>query len=221
MSASPILLLQWLAPNEYHETRNVLSEFAKKVNIRHANVQLTAAAAQAVEDWLLTNPSNTQYPFIGAHGIKAPNGKCIGIGASGKQDEFAPWTEVWDWFRKGTVSGGLWLGACRSSEAAVALSPLLATALRYVIPYIVGFREEIYTPEIERILVQLIRNTDTDKKVVYLDEELAVLRAAVKDTAVELFYPAHTLAGSVEYVNVDDFEEKVGISFRSHLENQR
>jgi hypothetical protein len=216
--SKPILLVQWLKPIEYRETRAALAEFAKSVNIDHADVQTKVAAKEALDNWLTENAGNTQYPFIGGHGVADASGKAIGIGASAAPAESARWTELWEWMARGTVLGGLWLGGCKTGDAAAALTPLMAKTHRMVIPYIVGFAGSIYPKEIEQVLRQLLKNTDTHK-IVPLDEELQLIRTAVKGTKVVMYYPANTKERSREYVNVDDFEQRVGITFRKHLEN--
>ncbi len=117
------------------------------------------------------------------------------------------------------VASGLWLGACKSSDAAVALSPFLTSGVRAAIPHIYGFSDSIYPAEILLILLKLIAFTDIDN-FPCLDEELEQLRAAVPGTKVELFYPATTRSGTTEYVNVDDIPDKVGMTFRQLLESK-
>jgi hypothetical protein len=64
--------------------------------------------------------------------------------------------------------------------------------LRPVIPHIYGFGKDIYpAAEIERILIKLPDLTRTDT-VIFLDEELELLRAEIPGTAIELYYPART-----------------------------
>jgi len=126
---------------------------------------------------------------------------------------------LWRWFAQGKLIGGLWLGACKSSDAAVALSPFLTGCVQIAIPYICGFSESIYPDEIEGILLKLIEFTGIDN-FPFLDEELEQLRAAVQGTKIEMFYPACTLSGTTEYVNVDEMPGKVGLTFRQLLEQK-
>jgi hypothetical protein len=217
--SSPILLLQWLPAGEYRETQTALAQFAPKVNIDHVDVLTKEQAKRAIEKWLLANKGNTQYLFVGAHGIPDDHGKIIGIGASSASDEFATWHEIWQWMGKGEITGGLWLGACDSADAAKGFTPLLAGGACLVVKYIVGFNAEIWPKDIENVLLRLLGNTSPDN-IVYLDEELELIRQDVPDTKAVMFYPAHTKAGSSEYVNVDEFEHHVGKSFRQHLEDE-
>jgi hypothetical protein len=85
------------------------------------------------------------------------------------------------------------------------------------IPHIYGFSEPIYPAEIQQILSKLIEFTRLDD-FLWLDEELAQLRAAVPDTKIELFYPASTKSGPREYMNVDDMPKKINKTFRELLE---
>ena len=218
MESKPICLIQWLKANEYRETQAALACFADKVSIYHANVLTKSEAEDALRTWFRDSAGNTQYCFIGAHGIVDSTGTAIGIGASGEATEFVDWKELWNWFAQGGLTGGLWLGACRSTDAAVALSPFL-TNVQIAIPQIYGFSDSIYPPEILLILLKLIAFTDPNN-LPYLDEEPNQLLAAVPGTKVELFYPATTKSGTREYVNVDDMPEKIGTTFRQLLERK-
>jgi len=219
METKPISLIQWLGPNEDRETQAALSAFAEdEVKIFHADVLTKVEAKHALQTWFSENGANTQYCFIGAHGIVAPDGRAIGVGVSDKPNEFAEWQELWDWFDLGNLRGGLWLGACNSSDAAAALSPFL-NSLHLAIPHIYGFSGSIYPNEIEEILKKLIAFTDIENPP-SLPEEPAELRKAVPGTKIELYYPAPTLAGTTEYVNVDEMPEKTGMDFRQLLEQQ-
>jgi hypothetical protein len=217
MATSPISLIQWLKPDEYHETQVALATFAGEVNIYHFDVLTKEGAARALQTWLKESAGNTQYCFLGAHGITDPAGTAIGIGASEDVDESVTWQELWNWFAQGELKGGLWLGACKSSNAAAALSPFLAGNPQLAIPHIYGFAESIYPSEIEQVLVKLLEFSRIENPPL-LDEELAQLRAAVPRTRIELYYPASTLTGASEYVNLDEMPEKVGMTFRQLLE---
>ena len=87
------------------------------------------------------------------------------------------------------------------------------------IPYIYGFKDAVYPREIEQILLKLLEFTRTEQ-VVWLDEELGLLRAAVPGIAIELYYPASTSPQIVEYLNVDQMPARIGMTFRELLEMQ-
>jgi hypothetical protein len=220
MPTFPISLIQWLKPDEYRETKPALARFADEVNIYHADVLTKKQAEDALQTWFRDSAGNSQYCFIGAHGVLGPTGAAIGIGASGEAGEFVDWQELWNWFAqdKRELRGGLWLGACKSSDAAVSLSPFLTSGLTVAIRYIYGFSDCIYPPEIEQILSKLLEFTGIENPP-YLDEELEQLRVAVPNTKIELFYPASTKSGTSEYVNVDDMPEGIGKTFRQLLED--
>ena len=79
METKPISLIQWLGPNEYRETQAALSAFAEdEVRIFHADVLTKVEAKHALQTWFSENHDNTQYCFLGAHGIMAPDGRAIG-----------------------------------------------------------------------------------------------------------------------------------------------
>lgn len=222
MPNCPISLIQWLKGGQHREAQTALKRFADthKVNIFHDDVLKKAQAEHALQRWFGDSAGNSQYCFIGAHGIKGETGTAIGIGASDNPGEFVTWGELWKWFVQGHLMGGLWLGACESSDAAVALSPSLTGCVGPAIPYIYGFSESIHSKEIEKILLKLIEFTRIEN-FPYLPEELGLIRAAVPGSKIEMFYPACTLSGTKEYVNVDWMLEKTGLTFRELLERKR
>jgi hypothetical protein len=220
MSTSPISLIQWLKVDDKdRETQAALARFADEVNINHADVLTGVQAEDALREWFRGSAGNAQYCFIGAHGVTDSTDVAIGIGASGEAMEFVDWQELWNWFAQGDLKGGLWLGACKTSDAAAALSPFLTSGVRAAIPHIYGFSDSIYPAEIRQILLKLIEFTSIENPP-YLDQELEQLRAAVPYTKVELFYPATTKTGTMEYVNVDDMPDKIGMTFRELLESE-
>jgi len=186
-----------------------LNAYAQTVNIFHRSVELAADAQSAVSEWLNCN-TNAQYCFIGTHG------NSTGIGASSRPGAFASWDEIWAWFSPHSLLGGLWLGAYNSSSAAEAFSRLLSTD-GDVVPYFYGFREEIDPSEIEAILGHLIEFSDINHQS-DLGSDLNLLRDAVPKTTVELYYPAATRNGIARYVNVERFEEEVGVTFSEFLD---
>jgi len=217
MAASPISLVQWLKPGEYRETEVALRDFTNEVSIYHADVLTKEEARSALAKWFQESAGNAQYCFLGTHGVtESDDGPAIGLGALGVPSKFVHWEELWNWFAQWELKGGLWLGACKSSDAASALSPFLSSGST-AIPHVYGFSESIYPPEIQQILSKLLEFTRIEDRP-YLDEELTLLRAAVPATKIELYYPAHTLAGANKYVNVDKMPEEVGMTFRQLLE---
>jgi len=211
--ASPISLIQWLDPTDVQrETQDALAAFASEVEIFFADVQIKAEVNEALASWL-KNSKYAQYSFVGAHGDER------GLAAFSDWRESATWDEVWDWYSQGTLHGGLWLGACKSSHAAMGFSRLLAKGGAVTVPHVYGFCEEVGYHEIRQVLLTLIELTRTSN-IIPLCEELAIIRKAVAHPHVELFYPAFTLANTAEYVNVDQMPAKVGMSFHQLLENQ-
>jgi hypothetical protein len=216
---APMSLIQWLSAHEYKEAGQAVLAYKSEVDFFYRDLGLKQEAALAIGEWLAEN-DNTQNCFIGTHGIRNLNGEILGIGAAGDRDRFATWEEVWNWFGSGRFLGGLWLGSCYSSAAAEAFAPLWATSRQLLVPYIFGFSDSILPKEIEEILFKLIDFSDINNRL-YLDQQLDGLRRAVPGTKIELFYPAADKSGYQRYVNVDRFDEEVGISFSQHLENNR
>lgn len=207
----PVCLLQWLPQNEYRETVDALSEFADQIDISHFDVRTKDEAHKAVSRWFHNNP-NSQFLFIGAHGIADENNHSIGLGIS--REDFVSWHELWEWLGTALYPPVLWLGACKSSDAANAWSPFPSFPKRT--SWIYGFRTEIYPKEIKNILLRLMLTTSINP-IIYLDNQLECLRNEFPETAIELFYPAYTQKGQYEYVNVDKFEEEVGATFKNFL----
>jgi hypothetical protein len=210
----PICLLQWLPQNEHRETADALSSFADQIDISHFDVRTADEARAAVRGWLGNNP-NSQFLFIGAHGITGENNQSIGLGSSGL--DFATWHELWEWLGIALCTPVIWLGACKSSDAAKAWSPFPSWPKR--VSWIAGFRTGIYPIEIKRILLHLM-TTISINPIIYVDNQLEYLRSKLPNTAIELFFPAYTLDRQYEYVNVDEFEMKVGVPFQDFLRQQ-
>jgi len=212
---SPVCLLQWLPPNEYRETSTALDLFADQIHISHYDVDSKDEARGALERWF-NNNSNSQYLFIGSHGIMDANDECIGLGTSA--NDFVSWSELWQWLGNALFPPVLWIGACMSSYAAKAWSPFPARPIP--VSWIMGFAEQIYPIEIKNVLLELMKTTSINR-IIFVDQQLDLLRQAVPNTALELFFPAHTLAGRDEFVSVENFQAEVGISFKEFLLNQR
>src|SRR5258708_21060629 len=101
MATSPICLLQWLEPGEYQETKAALKNFSAEVNIEHFDVQTKDEADQALQTWFRNNVGNTQFCFVGAHGVKGLAGKNVWVGATARTEGNARWRRIWDWVPPG------------------------------------------------------------------------------------------------------------------------
>jgi hypothetical protein len=202
---APILLLQWLDTAEYKETHAAMKAFSHEVKIRHADVAGKAAAISAIEQWLEHNP-NAQFLFIGTHGNDAGIGPAVGEGID--------WAELWGVLRKAVRPVALWLGACHSACAAKAWSPVKGHS---PVDYAVGFPKAITAGEIEKVLLQLLTMTRINP-ITFVDQEIPKLRKALPNSQVQMHYRALTKAGKVEYVNVDEFPQRVGMSLKEYLE---
>jgi hypothetical protein len=203
--AAPILLVQWLGSNEYKETNAALSKFKDQVSIAHADVSSKADVLAAIGDWLTDN-DNAQFLFIGTHG----NDNGIGSDAA----DMVGWSELWEMLKKAGDAIAVWLGACHSAHAAEAWSPVCDGA---PVEYVVGFPVAINASEIEKVLNELLRMTDT-QSIVYVDEEIPQLRSAIAKTNVAMHYKARTTGGQIEYVDYDEFPARVGKSLKEYLE---
>jgi hypothetical protein len=202
---APILLLQWLDTPEYKETKTALAAFGQEVKIMHADVRTKADAIAAIERWLNGNP-NAQFLFIGTHGDEDGIGPTVQNGVN--------WPELWTVLKKAARSIALWLGACHSACAAKAWSPIKGAA---PVDYVVGFPVAIDAGEIEAVLHQLLKMTGMNP-ITFVDQEIPKLRKVVAKTTVLMHYKAPTKAGTLEYVDVDEFPKIVGMTLKQYLE---
>ena len=215
MSNKPLLLLQWLQDGEYKETRSALAKYSGGVNIEPADVTTKVDAVGAIRNWLSEN-SNTQYMFIGTHGIRDENKNCIGLGATGA--DYLDWHELLNLLRVAESPPVLWLGACKSSEVANAWTRLSLQAPP--VSWIVGFTESIYPSEIERVLDQLLRMSSFSD-FVFLDEELPKIRELIPGASVDYYYPISDREGRIIYANEGRIREMYAIDIRQYLLNNR
>lgn len=81
-----------------------------------------------------------------------------------------------------------------------------------------GFRDDIYPKEIKDILIELMKTTSLDN-LIFVEDILPKIRTLFPCICFEMFYEANISCGD-GFVNIDDFENKVGISFIQHLKNQ-
>lgn len=160
---------------------------------------------------VLARRDKCQFLFVGTHGIVDPLGHCAGIGKSGSS--YVTWRQFWDRLLQAQTPPVLWLGSCKSAHCAAAWTPL--PTADPAAAWIAGFHEEIYPEEIEDILRELIKNTSTEN-VVYVDEEMDLLRRAVPGTSLDFYYPA-TFDGAKGFLQTDLFPAKTGKTFKQYL----
>jgi len=118
----PVCLVQWLKAGEYREVARAFAQFSGALDITLHDVQTKAQAAAAVRAWLDGN-DNSQFLYIGAHGVHDAGGRYLGIGADGA--DIITWRELADLLAPARVPPVLWLGACGSSAVASAWSPIV------------------------------------------------------------------------------------------------
>ena len=179
--------------------------FRKEVKIRHDDVRSKPEAIAAIKGWLQGNP-NAQFLFIGTHG----DDQGLGLTEQNRVD----WPELWSVLKNAVRPVALWLGACHSASAAKAWSPVKGHA---PVDYVVGFPDVIDDDEIEKVLHELLKMTGMDP-VTFVDEEIPKLRRALPKTTVVMHYIAPTKAGPVEYVDTNDFPNRVGMTLTEYLE---
>jgi len=199
------MLLQWVGPNEHKETETALAKFGGDVKIMYADVQTKAQAVAAIEKWLNGN-RNAQFLFIGTHGDDAGLGPTAADGLD--------WPELKALLLRAVRPVALWLGACHSSFAAQAWSPIIG---RLPVEYIVGFPGAILPDDVENVLLKLVEMTGLDP-ITFVDQEIPKLRKSISNTTVEMHYPAYTKAKITEYVNFDSFVTVVGLTLKEILQ---
>lgn len=206
----PICLIQWLAPGEYREVHAAWAAYAPTIDITLHDVGTKAEVRDAIRTWLRDNP-NTQYLYIGAHGDKD------GFGRLDMADDFMPWLELGTLLSEAQNPPVVWLGTCESSFVVQAWSPFTAYMPA---AWITTFNEPVTPSVCERMLNHSLGDAGVDN-IIFVDQELARLRAALPGVTVQQFYPARTLRRQYEYVNVEEFEARVGVNFRTFLKRQR
>jgi hypothetical protein len=202
---APIMLLQWLQAGEHKETKAAIAKFSGDVNIMYADVQTKAQAIDAIAKWLAGNRT-AQFLFIGTHGDEDGLGPTAVDGLD--------WSELKTLLLQAVRPMALWLGACHSSFAAKAWSPITG---RLPVEYIVGFPNAIEPDDVEKVLLELIKMTGVNP-ITFVDQEIPRLRQIIPKTTVEMRYPAYTKGKVYEYVNFDNFVAEVGVTPKQFLE---
>ena len=207
---APVLLIQWLKPNEYRETQSVIKEFAGK------NPRLALRDVKTKQELIsvlktLESTDNCQFLFIGAHGVKDCNGTYIGIGKSAT--DYIKWGELWEALSQAQMPPVLWLGACSSARCAEAWSPF-PTEIP-VLKWLVGFDKDVYPKEIEEILKALINMTSLNH-ITYAHEEIPRLKKLIAGTCVQMHYPV-CFNKEGRFVKTTDFPNVFNKTFSEHL----
>jgi len=210
---APIVMIQWLKPNEFRETQDIIKEFAGKTpTLDLIDVESAAEFRSALQR--LKNDDTCQFLFIGSHGIKDINKKCIGIGKS--ITDYLTWPDLWTALSVAKKPPVLWLGACSSSQCAEAWSPFPSDKL--VVEWIVGFRKDIYPPEIKDILSKLINLTSVSA-ITFVEEEIPLLQECVPDTSVAMHYPAY-FNNANRFLDIEQFTTTFGKTFKEFIERK-
>jgi hypothetical protein len=215
MSSDPVCLLQWLKPGDFREVDAAWKAFSKSLNITLNVVSSKNEAIAAISEWLKGN-SNSQFLYIGSHGIKDAAENYLGLGADG--DDFLTWDELRALLMRARLRPVLWLGACGSSAVADAWSPI--AGIRGPAAWITSFPDPVMPRACLSMLTQSLGDTST-AKIVFLDQELPRLRKQLHPVAVEQFYPAERADGVHAYVSVDRFEAETGVDFATYLRSER
>lgn len=217
MKGNPVCLIQWLAPRKSSEVADAWANFTKTTNISPHAVSSKSAAIEALSVWLATD--NAQFLYIGSHGIRNwwMPWKYIGIGR--RSDDFFTWDELGSLLMTAREPPVVWLGACGSSAAARAWTPIgnsVRPAAR-----LTTFANAISPQVCAQLLDQCLKDTGMESGViVHADEELPRLRNQLPCIKVQQFYPAKQRDGVRAYVNIDHFVEKVGVDFETYLDQR-
>lgn len=210
---APVLLIQWLKPGEYRETRAVVKKFADKNPLLDLHdIGDKAAFLESLR--LLAKEEDCQFLFIGSHGVKDSEGKCIGIGKSGT--DFILWADLWKELKEARRAPVLWLGACSSSRCADAWSPF--PSVDCAVKWLVGLDKNVYPKEIAAVLQSLVEMTSLNN-IVYADQEIPRLQDLIPETSVQMHYPVH-LNGEYQFLETSQFPTVFGKTFKEHLENK-
>jgi hypothetical protein len=213
MTNSPFLFIQWLSPSETNREAGVVRrEFLSEVGIEFVEATDKNHFESSLADWLLQNPSNSQYVYIGSHGIRDSADQYIGIGPTGQ--EYVSWDELSEILVGADLCPVVWLGTCGSSFAAQAWSPFVRG--KRPARWIVGFRDAALPAQIESALRQLMGRTDIGR-IEFADEEAELLEKMFERERIEFFFPACDLRGG-RYLGYRNFEDEVGMTLKEYLE---
>ncbi len=209
ISECPILMIQWLKNTEYKEV------FSKKttkaggsVDVAIVDAKNKAEVKNAIERWLVGN-SNAQYLYIGTHGNEK------GLSDNG---EFASYEEVWQWFSRRRRPFVVWLGACRSVNAATVWSRCIEESPAHIhVSCVVGFDDDTTPSRVEDVLILLLERCQTTSPV---SDDLEILRQNYPHHRVKMHYLASPLPpakGWIRYVDTENFAELIGESFEQYI----
>lgn len=204
----PILLLQWLDPDEIKEAAGPFRSFRKEVLIQYVESTTRAEALAAIRQWLRDN-SNAQFLYIGSHG----NDRALGANPR----EYITWSELGNLLRKTQKPVVLWLGACDSRFAAAQWKRRKQKSALWV----VGFQGKVLPTQLKRALSRLLRMTRIDN-IIGADQELPLLRKILPRTLVTMQYPICEKGyRTYRYVDVDRFPGELGFTLTQYLDNPR
>lgn len=202
----PILFLHWLE-NVTHPRVGapVYAEHKDEVDIRYRDTRSRADFLRELEDWLTDNDA-AQYLFVGAHGDENGIGDLVETGLE--------WPELAEVLSRHDRGLGLWLGACTSSSAATAWSPVRQESAPA--RYIIGFPDKVYAADILPVLRRLMQMTSANP-LTFIDQEFEELNKIRGTTRVTMHYLVDLDDGTRQYVDVSEFEKLVGKTFRDYL----
>lgn len=211
--APPFLLIQWLPGEGPAEVAALRGRFPPETLVT-LDVEFKADLLASIRRWAACG--NMQRLFVGAHGHAVEGQPFDGIGPEG---DFLSWMELAQFLSSlPQLPSSLHLGACGSVEVAQAWS---AHGAAEVLPEmsLITYDQNTISAFIECALGRSLDDSGWDPWV-FLDEELPRLRAAA-GPVVRMYYPhRNQLTRRLEFVNVEEFPQVVGVDFRKALEAQ-
>ena len=167
---SPILLIQWLDPDEDQEIINISQEFSQRTDIASVSTgdgeHGKNAVHAAILEWALDN-KNCQFLYLSTHGDEH------GIGP--QNDPGITWSDLWNWLTEAHLSNiELWIGACKDSSVIDGWSELVAVAANSPVGAVVAFEDSLNTNDLEQFVSNLL------EQIISLNGAALNLKASVQ-----------------------------------------
>ena len=204
---TPFLFVHWLEdPDDEREAASIADVLKGNANVQYEDVSSRVEFERVLLEWSTDNGA-AQYVFLGCHGDKEGIGDFTNTGMN--------WPELGDLFAGLPTLISLWLFACESAHAAAGWSGRVTEPVRWL----VGFKKKHDPSEFAPILEKLVELNGPDK-FHFIDREIALVKQASGSVPVELYYPVVNEDGVVDYVEVEEFSNRTGMSFRDYLVKQ-
>jgi hypothetical protein len=226
---SAICLVQWFHARSPAPERLIERSFKDIPSVTSPDVNVVVANNSedfvvGVRKWMENN-DNTQYLLTVSHGILDDDDTAIGIGSTpGDQEEpiadnqWISWDDLYSLVREApSIAPHLLTIGCNTADAPNALSSRLTRDELHT-PYLVGVDTEIHDAiEMLKIGYRMAQHLlEQTTRLRFLDAEFAELTDTFPHSSIH--YPVTLVPGrNPRFVNVNDFNNELGITFQQYL----